>query len=148
NVQTDRLGYYVRHSAVIQGLDKLLPPPPDFLAQLEKAISPNGFPNVFVGLEPQHTTVAPNTSVSNAAIVADENSVVKIAGRGCGGIIEGSGFVVAPGVVVTNAHVVAGVASPRVIDSASTHTTTVVFFDPQTDLAVLRVNNLNDAPLK
>ena len=47
---------------------------------------------------------------------------------------------VAPGLVVTNAHVVAGIAHPTVEDSAGVHDTTVVYFDPSFDLAVLRTN--------
>ena len=74
-------------------------------------------------------------------------STLKIIGQGCGDIQEGSGFVVAPGVVVTNAHVVAGVAHPMVQDAAGTHQTTVALFDPSYDLAVLRVQGLHDPSL-
>jgi S1-C subfamily serine protease len=72
---------------------------------------------------------------------------VKIVGEGCGQIQEGSGFVVAPGVVVTNAHVVAGIPDPMVEDDAGSHTTRVVSFDPAYDLAVLRVVGLGEHPL-
>ncbi|HEY5251491.1 MAG TPA: trypsin-like peptidase domain-containing protein, partial [Acidimicrobiales bacterium] len=75
-----------------------------------------------------------------AAVAAAGSSTVKIVGEGCGQIQEGSGFVVAPGLVVTNAHVVAGIAHPTVEDGAGTHDTTVVYFDPSFDLAVLRTD--------
>jgi S1-C subfamily serine protease len=55
--------------------------------------------------------------------------------------------VVAPGLVVTNAHVVAGVPSPEVLDGTGHHHTTVVLFDPRLDLAVLRVPGLTDPSL-
>src|SRR5665213_1034032 len=48
----------------------------------------------------------------DAAVAKDEASVVKIEGDGCGGTVEGSGFIVSPGLVATNAHVVAGVTHP------------------------------------
>lgn len=147
NVQTANIGHNVKRSLIVQKLDGLLPNPPDVLAELEKIISPNGFPNVFLGLEPQHTTISPSNSVNNQAVVNDEKSVVKIQGVGCGGIVSGSGFVVANGVVVTNAHVVAGIARPQVMDQSGIHHTTVIWFDPNMDIAVLQVSNLNDPPL-
>jgi S1-C subfamily serine protease len=55
--------------------------------------------------------------------------------------------VVAPGEVVTNAHVVAGIPRPQVWDGSGAHATTVVAFDPSFDLAVLRVGGLPDRPL-
>jgi len=54
---------------------------------------------------------------------------------------------VAPGLVVTNAHVVAGIASPDVIDSTGRHSTSVALFDPRLDIAVLRVPGLTDPVL-
>ena len=59
----------------------------------------------------------PPTPSARAAVLRAEGSTVQVAGQGCGVIQEGSGFVVAPGLVVTNAHVVAGIPSPAVIDS-------------------------------
>jgi S1-C subfamily serine protease len=74
-------------------------------------------------------------------------STVKIVGDGCGQIQEGSGFVVAPGLVVTNAHVVAGIAHPMVQIGTVFHNTTVLLFDPYYDLAVMRVTGLDAPPL-
>jgi S1-C subfamily serine protease len=68
----------------------------------------------------------------------------------CSRKIEGSGFVIAPGRVMTNAHVVAGVKqgpyvrtlSGRVLDA------TVVLYDPSRDVAVLSVPGLRARPLQ
>jgi S1-C subfamily serine protease len=49
--------------------------------------------------------------------------------------------------VVTNAHVVAGVAKPKVVDKNGTHRTTVIWFDPDLDMAVLRALDLAGKPL-
>ena len=68
--------------------------------------------------------------------------MVKVDGQGCGGIVEGSGFVVGSDLVATNAHVVAGIAHPNVEDSNGTHSATVIWFDPNLDFAVLQVDNL------
>ena len=147
NVRSYKIGQEVRGSYIIRKLDAILPQPPDIFAQLEKIISPNGFPNVFLGLEPQHTTVSPKNSVNNQAILADEASVVKVQGAGCGGLVFGSGFVAAPDLIVTNAHVIAGIKHPQVVDSQKTYQATPVWFDPDLDIAILRVKNIGDQPL-
>ena len=72
---------------------------------------------------------------------------MKVEGRGCGGISDGSGFVVAPDLVVTNAHVVAGISRPFVIDREGAHRASAVVFDPKLDVAVLRTQGVNDRPL-
>lgn len=147
NVRSYDIGGEVKQSLIVRKLNAALPTPPDVFAQLEKLISPNGFPSVFLGLEPQHTTVSPTNSVDNQAVLNDLASVVKIQGEGCGGLVFGSGFVVEPEVVVTNAHVVAGIASPQVVDSNGTYQATAIWFDPDLDVAVLRVSGLAAPPL-
>lgn len=147
NVRSYDIGGEVRQSLIVRKLDAIFPTPPDIFAQLEKIISPNGFPNVFLGLEPQHTTVSPSNSVSNQAVINDEASVVKVQGEGCGGMVFGSGFVVDNEIVVTNAHVVGGIATPEVVDGNGTYQATPIWFDPDLDVAVLRVNDLADPPL-
>lgn len=147
NVRSYNIGTDVRRSWIINELNAVLPRPPDLFARLEKVIDPNGFPNVFLGLEPQHTTVAPTNSVNNQAVLNDEKSVVKVQGTGCGGIVDGSGFVVADNVVVTNAHVVAGIARPEVVDAKGVHRAVAIWFDPNMDIAVLRLTDLAEPPL-
>lgn len=147
NVRSYNIGRDIRRSAIIRAMDRTLPKPPDVFATLEKIISPNGFPNVFIGLEPQHATISPNNSVNSQAVLADEKSVVQLRGDGCGGTVYGSGFVVAKGIVVTNAHVVAGIARPQVLDQTGTYNAVPIWFDPNMDVAVLRVNGLPDPPL-
>jgi S1-C subfamily serine protease len=147
NVHSYDIGHDIRHSYIIKKLNAVLPQPPDIFAQLEKIISPNGFPNVFLGLEPQHTTISPKNTVNNQAVIAAEDSIVKVQGAGCGGLVFGSGFVAAPNLVVTNAHVVAGIKNPQIVDRFKTYKASAVWFDSNLDIAILRVNNLPDAPL-
>lgn len=139
----------VRSSWVVSTLNRSLPSAPNVFASLGRVIYPNGFPQVFTGLEPSlpTDTPLPNLGSLTAAVEKDRASVVKVEGRGCGGIVEGSGFVADPGFVITNAHVVAGVANPVVLDKNGEHSVTVVWFDPDLDLAVLRVSNLAGSPL-
>jgi S1-C subfamily serine protease len=76
-------------------------------------------------------------------------SVVKIRGTACGAGVEGSGWVVAPGVVVTNAHVVAGQQDTRVLprgEGAGLDAQAIAFV-PHDDVAILRVPGLDAPPL-
>ena len=136
-------------SAIVGALDRNLPPAPDIIGRIGRLIVPDNFPQVFSGVEP---TVNTNTSLPalgtlSATIQHDESSVVKIEGRGCGGIVEGSGFVASNDLVITNAHVVAGIAAPYVLTEQGTLPATVVWFDPNLDFAILRVSGLNETPL-
>jgi S1-C subfamily serine protease len=143
------LSQQIQNSAIVRVLDNTLPPVPDVMARLERSIGVNGFPRVFAGLEPSPAppVTGPNAAAVNAASAAGRAATVKIEGLGCGGLLEGSGFVAAPGLVATNAHVVAGIDTPMVEDAAGRHAAVVVVFDPELDFAVLRVKGLAAAPL-
>ena len=73
--------------------------------------------------------------------------MVKVLGSACGLGVEGSGWVAAPGLVVTNAHVVAGEDDTTVLvrGQGPALDATAVHFDARNDIAVLRVDGL-DAP--
>jgi S1-C subfamily serine protease len=136
-------------SQIIRSLDEVLPAPPSVFSRVQGFLSAEGFPPVFAQLAPASAgpVTLPGDAQMQTALNIAGPSTVKIVGSGCGDIQEGSGFVVAPGVVVTNAHVVAGIARPTVQDSSGIHDTTVVFFDPSYDLAVMRVSGLREHPL-
>ncbi len=144
------LGRSIQDSAIIRHLDGVLPPAPEITARLGRLLDPLGFPQVFVDLEPAPSTpvTGPTTAEAKAAADAAGRSTVKITGKGCGGVVEGSGFVAGPDLVVTNAHVVAGIASPVVHDANGTHAATTLAFDPATDIAVLRAGDLAGPALR
>jgi S1-C subfamily serine protease len=84
-------------------------------------------------------------SISTDEIVAKARpSVVKVHGEAesCQKITEGSGFVVAPDKVMTNAHVVAGAETFSVVSGVKTYDAQVISFDPETDIAILHVPTL------
>ncbi len=138
----------VKSSHIISALNHLLPPATQLLGSLNKLIDPNGFPQVFTGLEPHPKTVnLPSLGSFNAVVAKAQPSVVKLEGTGCGGIVEGSGFVTTSNTIATNAHVVAGVANPKVIDTNGVHSARVIWFDKNLDLAVLQVSKLAGKPL-
>jgi uncharacterized membrane protein required for colicin V production len=139
----------VKESRIVTLLNNHLPAAPTVIARIGKIIDPNGFPKVFTGSEPvpPANIDLPALGDLQAAVQADAKSVVKIEGQGCGGIVEGSGFVVAKNMVATNAHVVAGIRTPYIADSNGTRVATAIWFDPDLDLAVLRTSNLAGKPL-
>jgi S1-C subfamily serine protease len=139
----------IDQSKIIRSLDNVLPAPPSVFSRVQSFLSSEGFPPVFAQLAPASAgpVSLPGSAQLQQAVVRAESSTVKIIGDGCGQIQEGSGFVVAPGVVVTNAHVVAGIDHPMVEDNGGDHQTSVVSFDPYYDLAVMRVGGLSEPPL-
>jgi len=140
----------VKESRIVSLLTSKFPAAPTIIADLGHLIDPNGFPQVFTGSEPRPSdsnVALPDLGTLTAAVNKDRDSIVKVEGQGCGGIVEGSGFVIADGLVVTNAHVVAGISNPYVQDANDTHRATAIWFDPDLDLAILKVNNLAGKPL-
>jgi S1-C subfamily serine protease len=132
----------IQESAVVRTLDGALPEPPSLLAEVQRFFDRFGFPDVFAGIPPVPASpVEPPTSEQErAAFDAGARSTVKIYGRACGHVQEGSGFVAADRYVVTNAHVVAGVDAPVVeTPDGRTQDATTVLFDPGLDLAILFV---------
>ncbi|MFN2556985.1 MAG: MarP family serine protease [Nitriliruptorales bacterium] len=139
----------IQGSVILRTIDDVLPPAPAVFARVQALIGLENLPPAFAGLEPQPTgpLPAPPEPVVRAALARAAAATVKISGTGCGGISEGSGFVAAPGLVVTNAHVVAGIDDPNVILGGRRSRATPVLFDPQLDVAVLRVSGLTAPPL-
>jgi S1-C subfamily serine protease len=139
-----------KNSRIIAGLNNLLPAAPNVVSDLGNLIDPNGSPIVFIGNEPipKRDVTLPSLGSLQSAVNADQASVVRIKGVGCGGIVSGSGFVVGKNLVATNAHVVSGISNHFVEDINGQHSSRLVFFDPDLDLALLRVNGLAGAPLK
>jgi S1-C subfamily serine protease len=106
-------------------------------------------------LEPfSRTPVIPVASpdpalAGNPVVLATQPSVVKVRSLApsCQKVLEGSGFVISPDRVMTNAHVVAGSNSVQVYASGNPLDATVVSYDPSVDIAILAVPNLPPSPL-
>jgi S1-C subfamily serine protease len=138
------LAMRVQNSIVMRGIDDLMPPAPEVVSQVQRALQEHGMPLPFVGFEPRPGSVPlPDGPVVNAAAARARASTVLVSGPGCGGRVTGSGVAYAPELVVTNAHVVAGVNGVEVTDGSKRRAATVVYFDPGVDVAVLRVRGLS-----
>jgi S1-C subfamily serine protease len=134
----------VERSRIIRTLDQLLPPSGPILHALSRF---DPLPSV---TGPSATVSPPPRGIAAAgAVRAAARRVVRVVGTACGLGVEGSGWVAAPGLVVTNAHVVAGETDTTVQIGGNPPGLPVqlVDFDPHDDIAVLRVPGLNEPPL-
>jgi S1-C subfamily serine protease len=133
----------VQRSTILSEINQVFPPE-RLLEELER-VDPIG---VFLG--PPAIVAPPERGVArDPDVVRASGSVVRVTGIACGLGVEGSGWVAARGLVVTNAHVVAGIVNPRVDTPAGrAFSATVVVFDATNDLAVLRVAGLGARALR
>ena len=100
----------VRGSTLVNAVDAMAPEPPGAARSLARLIDQSGFPTVFADLQPTPVIGPPpdQIPVDQDVVAAATASTVNVEAFGCGSGYEGSGFVVSPDLVATNAHVVAG----------------------------------------
>ncbi len=137
-------------SWVAQTIDERLPPPPDAMQTLRALVGEDAFPTVFDALRPTPALGPPPeaSGLSTEVAEAAARSVAKIEGAACDKVQDGTGFVVADDLLVTNAHVVVGERTTTVYrDDGRRFEGTVVAFDPQRDLALVEVSGFGRAPL-
>ena len=141
----------IRGSGVVRLMDRVLPRPPPLVAALESSAERFGFPDAFVGLPPVPGPPVddPPQAVVDRAGRAGLASSIEVLGRGCypDYFNQGSGFVIAAGYVVTNAHVVAGTHGQFLYDGAR-YPARVVAIDRELDLAVLYAPTFPADPLE
>jgi S1-C subfamily serine protease len=140
----------VSDSRIITAVDRVMPESANTLfSSFRRVLDDSGLPTVFGGLSPESIRAVepPKPEVARRGAIRDASaSIVEIEGTAgsCSRRLDGSGFVVSPQHVLTNAHVVAGVARPnvRVGGAGPRMQARVVVFDSQRDLAVLYVPRL------
>lgn len=124
--------------------------------RLTSSLPPSRLIDELVRIDPFQSLAgpAPHVSAGDPALLlarpveAARRSVVRVVGIACGVGVEGSGWIAARGLVVTNAHVVAGIAHPLVDrQGGRVRTSSVIGFDATNDLALLRVPGLDGRPL-
>src|SRR5918999_3902124 len=98
----------VQESAILSRINEEFPP--ERLLETLERVDPLG---VFAG--PPVVVAPPNSRlVRDPDVRSASESVVRITGFACGLGVEGSGWIAGRGLVVTNAHVVAGIEQPQV----------------------------------
>jgi len=122
-------------------VQSVAPDPPAEARALGRLVGEAPFPEVFRRLTQGEVGVPPTGDLDPAVAARVTPGVVRVEGQACGLVVDGSGFAAAPGLVVTNAHVVAGERETDVYsEDGRRRSATVVAFDPKRDLAVLRVD--------
>lgn len=140
----------INSSKVLATLDSVVPGSmAAWPSQVTDALKGAEWPQVFGGLTPEPDLPIPapqGDAAQSPAVQAAAGSVVEVVSHApaCQTSMSGSGWVVAPQRVVTNAHVVAGgeKVSVQVGGRGRAYDTTVVAFDPDLDLAILAVPGL------
>jgi S1-C subfamily serine protease len=133
---TAQLRNDVQRSLILRRLNEVLPPSGPILRALDRV---DPAPSV---AGPAAPVAAPDPAiVADPDVLAAEASVVRVLGTACGLGVEGSGWVAGPGLIATNAHVVAGEDDTTATTSGGASLqATPVHYDPENDLALLRVD--------
>ncbi|HUQ77470.1 MAG TPA: MarP family serine protease [Patescibacteria group bacterium] len=142
------LAVQAQTSVVVRGMSTVLPPATDIAAGLGDLLDDTGIPDLFVGLDPLPAPdlERPTDPAARAIAAAARASTFRISALTCQFQSTGTGFAVARGYVVTNAHVIAGGRTVRVRTAGGPSSDAVVVFaDPDLDVALLWVPGL-DAP--
>jgi hypothetical protein len=133
----------VQRSAILRELNEILPPSGGIIKALARF---DPFPRI-EGPNPE--VRAPDARIlRDPEVQAAGRSVVKVLGTACGLGVQGSGWIAGDGVVVTNAHVVAGQddTTVQIGGEGPAHDADAIWFDPTNDLAVLQASGIRGAP--
>jgi len=136
------LGSHIGSSRILATLDAVMPPIPSVETRVIQLFRTSDFPSVFANVVAPSVAAVEVSSPDQATAMAAaaRPSVHRILATGnCSADHEGTGFVVASGLVITNAHVVAGSAGVTVDGRRGQ----VVLFDPNQDVAVISVSTLS-----
>jgi hypothetical protein len=126
----------IQRSAILKELNAVLPPSGPILQALARF---DPFPSI---TGPSANVPAPDPKIArDPDVAAARRSVVRILGTACGLGVQGSGWVAARGIVVTNAHVVAGQddTTVQVGGDGPGLDAEAIWFDSRNDLSILRV---------
>ncbi|MDZ5077081.1 MarP family serine protease [Nesterenkonia sp. HG001] len=146
-----QVNQHMRQSSVLMGITSVMPERAEaWIAQIRSTVMESDIPELTQTLVPESDETPDAQDLSGDAERASQ-SVARITGVAdqCGLSQSGSGFVVSPTRVVTNAHVVAGVVEPTVeLRDGQVVSARVVHFDASEDLALLAVDPVDAAPLE
>lgn len=153
SLQLGSLSREVRTSAVLGEVNTLMPGGATGLwRRFSDLVASSDFPQYLDPYAPERITA---TGPVDPAILADpqirraEDSVYKVRGaNSCGRGVEGTGFLIGPGALMTNAHVVAGVSQPTVQINGTSLDAQVVYYNPDVDIAILHFYGSAGTPLR
>lgn len=144
----------VSESKIIARLDEVMPSiANDTFEQIRGYVSDARLPEGIAGVFTAPEVESPDSNATTSTeVIGALSSVVRVEGVStlCNARITGSGFIVAKDLVLTNAHVVAGVksVSVRIKGKGRSYSGTVVYFDPERDVAAIRVKKISATQLR
>lgn len=141
------VGPMVRNSAVLGEVDAVMPRQAQaMLRAFNNVVGSSFFPTYLEPFAPErivNVAPAPGRVLRDPDVQRARAGVYKLRSNNrCGQGVEGSGFLYNPHRLMTNAHVVAGVRDPKVVVGDGLESATVVYYDPDIDIAVLSVPGL------
>lgn len=143
----------VRGSTVLGRVDKVMPDQAtQALQSFNDVVGSSFFPRYLEPFSQERIIEVgppPGRIGRDPDVVRAETSVLKVRGENdCDRGVEGTGFLYAPNRVMTNAHVVAGVDEPTVLVGSEDISATVVYYDPEIDVAVLAIDGTGRPALR
>lgn len=143
------LSQIAQSSTALRIVDGFLPPPTEIVVGLGQILDDSGLGNVFIGLEqlPAPDIGLPSDALARQIGKRAAPSVLRVIADGCNQRASGSSFVIAPGYLVTNAHVVVGARSVIVQTSGESFPATPVLVDLELDIALLFAPGVRAMPL-
>lgn len=152
------LSQAIAGSSVLRTIEQITPAPiRNGMAQFRSVVTQEAIPRIISAAgevddpgAPTKPPTIPDVDTTSPSLEKAARSVVKVTGTAfqCGQNQSGSGFIVAPDRIVTNAHVVAGVNEPVVeVPGGGAFSGRVVYFDPTNDLAVISVSGMTAGPI-
>jgi len=134
----------IGQSQVLSTLDAIVPNQARTLFKnVSTLVGQTGIPRIVTGFgqEPSSQVAEPEAGISRDVFPVIETFTVRLTGdaQECNQSVSGSGFYFAPGRLLTNAHVVAGVQElqVRLTGLETSVPGQVIYFDPQKDVAVI-----------
>ena len=142
----------VRESRVLIRVNDVMPiQAQQALRSFDKVVG-SAFPRYLEPFAPERIARVPQADqrvLRDPDIRDAARSVYKIRSNNrCGSGVEGTGFLYAPTKLMTNAHVVAGVTEPMVQVGEQSVRGTVVYYNPDVDIAVIDVPGLDGPTIR
>ena len=133
------LSQIAQKSTALRVVDAFFPPPTEIVLGLGQILDNSGLGKVFIGLEqlPAPDIELPSDALARQIGERAAPSVLRVIADGCDQRASGSSFVIAPGYLVTNAHVVVGARSVIVQTSGESFKAIPVLVDLELDVALL-----------
>lgn len=147
------VGPLVRDSAVLAKVNEVMPQRAHtMLRAFDDLVGSSFFPRYLEPFAPERIVdvgPAPRGIINDPEVQRAQRSVFKVrSSNKCGDGVEGTGFLYAPGRLMTNAHVVAGVNDPQVRVGSESVDARTVYYNARLDVAVLDVPSLDGPTLR